>query len=424
MNENSQSEEQQPRPGSARWRHQQRKQRQVQTRRDQQMAARRTDEHRQVSQQADGRFDWLDIEVPVEILRPLAYLAAAAALVLGIIFLLRLFNPPEAVTRPNAIWLGSGWSFDQPSDQQVADLATRLRFHEIGTAHVWVTYLKEDQTWSGKTADRDLQTGTILSTVNPNTGQPYQNELAEMEPNIRRFVRQFDEAYPEGELYGWISFPADVVPLDDPQLHTRVAELATLLVIDYGFDGIYLNIEPVADGNEGFLQLLRTVRLALDDIGTDRRVPIAAAIPPDWRPSDPTIPHGPFITDVFEWSKDYKQNVALLVDEMMVMSYQSGLRRPEDYSTWVAYQTKAYAEAVAELDIGTEVFIGIPTYPAELPGHDPAVENVLTAVRGLESGLVQAGPAADVVSGTTIYAEWTTDTQEWSDFYSSWIAPR
>ncbi len=425
MDDRSPKREEEPRRGTARWRHQQRKKRKQEAQRDKQMV-RRTGEQRQLSPTSDSRFSLADIDWPVETLRLLGYLLLATVLVLGMIFTLRFFNPPDETAPPNAIWLGSGWSFDQPTDEDVLSLAERLQRHEIGTAYVWVTYLKEDRTWSGKTADRDPETGAVLNTVNPDTGEPYQNQLAEMEPNIKQFVEQYNTAYPQGQLYGWISFPAGVNPLDDRMLHTRVAELSTLLVTDYGFDGIYLNVEPVTDGDEDFLRLLRAVRLALDEVaessGQDS-IPLAAAIPPDWRPSDSTIPYGPLITDVFEWSEEYKQNVSLLVDEMLIMSYQSGLQRAADYSAWVAYQTKAYAEAAATVDVGTEVLIGVPTYPAEPPGHDPAVENVQSAIVGLRSGLLQAGEAADVVRGTVIYAEWTTDADEWSAFYNNWIDP-
>lgn len=368
-----------------------------------------------------------DIQLPTGVLRVVIYLAAGVLLVVGMIFTLRLFNPPEAVALPNALWMGTEWSYDMPSDEDVATLVERMRTNRIGTGYVWVTYMKPDLTWSGKTADRDDDTGEVENTINPLTGEPYRNELSEMEPNIIRFVEQYKEAYPEGRLFGWISFPANAVPLEDTNLHTRVAELSTLLVTDYGFDGVYLNIEPVRDGNEDFLQLLRTVRLALDDTaearGLENRIPIAVAIPPDWRPSDPTIPFSPRITDVFEWSTEYKQNVALLVDEMLVMAYNSGLSRQEDYSTWVAYQTKTYAQAVASLDVETDVLIGVPTYPDELPGHDADIENITTAVQGVRSGLVQAGDAADVVRGLTIYVEWTTDETEWATFQQEWVNP-
>ena len=157
MDNRTPNNEEKPERGTARWRHQQRKKRRQQSQRDKQMA-RRTGEQRQVSPTSEGRFSLADIELPVETLRPLGYLLLATVLVLGMIFTLRFFNPPDETTPPNAIWLGSGWSFDQPSDEEVSTLVERLQRHEIGTAYVWVTYLKEDRTWSGKTADRDPET--------------------------------------------------------------------------------------------------------------------------------------------------------------------------------------------------------------------------------------------------------------------------
>jgi hypothetical protein len=117
-----------------------------------------------------------------------------------------------------------------------------------------------------------------LNNINPITEQPYTNTLSEMEPNILRFVQQYKTYFPEGKLYGWISYPTnldeDGYTLDNPAVHTRIAELATLLVTRYGFDGIYLNIEPIADNDQNLLALLRTVR---QSVGTT--IPIALAIP-------------------------------------------------------------------------------------------------------------------------------------------------
>ena len=364
-----------------------------------------------------------NIQLQLSILRPIGFLLLSVLILIGIFYGLRSINPPEEASRPNSIWLGTNWSYDLPSDEQVLELVERLRRNRIGTAYVWVTYLKDDLAWSGKVADRDPLTNEAWNNINAITEQPYTNTLAEMEPNILRFVQQYKTFYPEGNLYGWISYPTsldeDGYTLDNSTIHTRIAELATLLVTTYGFDGIYLNIEPITDNDQNLLALLRTVR---QSIGAE--IPIALAIPPDWRPSGDPIPYSPNITSTFEWTKPYKQTVALLVDEMLVMAYHSGLVSSTDYSTWVAYQVRAYAEAVSELGIETTVKIGIPTYPAELPAHDPAVENVETALIGIKQGLIEAEAMASAVSGVTIYAEWTTDEDEWTQFYQLWSSDR
>jgi hypothetical protein len=181
-----------------------------------------------------------------------------------------------------------------------------------------------------------------------------------------------------------------------------------------------LNIEPVWNNDASFLRLLGKMR---DALGED--VLISAAIPPDWSPVNPTIPVPPMIAPGTVWDEHYKQSVALLVDELAVMAYNSGLSDPEDYSLWVAYQLKTYADAVASLDsgtgAGTQIMIGIPTYGAEPPGHDPLVENIPSALQGVRLGLQQAGENAQYVRGVAIYADWETDETEWARFLLNWI---
>ncbi|MEM6529746.1 MAG: hypothetical protein AAF653_15715 [Chloroflexota bacterium] len=408
------------RRGSARWRQQQRKERQLQQQREK--GTRRTVE-RQVNP-ADG-FKLPEVNLPPEILRPVGFISLAIVLVFGMIFLLRLFNPPEDIALPNGVWLGTEWSYDLPDDEAVTGLVERMRANRMGTAYVQTTIMKADRTWGGKAADINPNTGATINTINPLTEEPYRDELAEMEPNILRFLEQYNTLYPEGRLFAWVIFPADVLPLDDRNLHTRLAELSTLLVTTYGFDGVYLDIVPVESGDEDYLQMLRTVRLALDDAGdglnTDGRVPLALAIPPDYRPLDPDIPFNPNYSTAFAWDRDFKKNVAVLADELHVQAYNSGLSRAEDYSVWVAYQALAYASAVAELGVDTEVLLAVPTHPAELPFHDPSVENIQTAVEGVQSGLLQAGESGVVLRGLNLFVEWTTDDTEWVAFQSRWV---
>jgi hypothetical protein len=82
----------------------------------------------------------------------------------------------------------------------------------------------------------------------------------------------------------------------------------------------------------------------------------------------------------------------------------------------MAYQVRAFAEAISTLGAGTEIVIGIPTYDAELPAHDPLVENVDSAMAGFKAGLAALGEAAQFVRGIAIFADWTTDDLEWAQF--------
>jgi hypothetical protein len=324
--------------------------------------------------------------------RVLIGVVGAIALVVIVVYALGRLRNADLVTQPNAIWLGTEWTYAQRTDEEIAVLVKKLRDQKIGTAYAWVSYLQYDKTW----------------------------RAIDQFENVKRFVTQFKQAYPESELYGWVSLPttdADNQPrLSDVTLQQSVADFSKQVLDEFGFEGIFLNAEPVWDNDQDFLAMLRLIR---STIGSE--TPLSAAIPPDWSPANATIPVPALMEPGTEWEKEYKQSVALLVDELVVMAYNSTLPTPADYSQWVAYQLRAYALAVAELNTETEVVIGIPTYEAEPPGHDPLIENVDSAVAGVRMGIQQAGDAAEYFKGVAIYAEWTTDEAEWSDYTQAWL---
>lgn len=324
--------------------------------------------------------------------RLLLGLVAAVAFVAIIVFVLGRLRNNTAATPPNALWLGTEWTYETHTDEEVAGLVAKLRERQIGTIYAYVTYLQFNGTW--------------------------RNE--DKFENVKTFAQQFKTAYPEAQLEGLIGVPVSDAThparLNDVNLQQQVADLAKTLVTDHEFDGIFLDAETVWDGDQDFLALLRAVRAA---IGIN--VSLSAAIPPDWSPANADIALPPLIEPGTEWKKEYKQSVALLVDHMAIMAYMSSLTTPGDYSSWVAYQVKTYALAIAELETNTDLLIGVPTFDAEPPGHDPAVENITSAVAGVRLGLQEAGDAARYVKGLAVYADWTTDDTEWAEWESAWL---
>jgi len=318
-------------------------------------------------------------------------IGAVIFIIVIVIFLGRLRNDP-VTSYPNAIWIGTEWTYETHEEGVIGEYARQLRERRIGTIYAWVTWLQPDQTWRGE--------------VNFE--------------NVKAFVTQLKRAYPEAIVYGWVGVPTESAPgvtrIDDPELQGQVALFSQRVVDEFGFDGVFINAEPVWDGDQGFLTLLRSVR---GTVGLD--TPISAALPPDWSPAGATIPVPALITPGTEWAKEYKQSVALLVDQMAVMAYQSGLTTPEDYSQWVSYQVQVYGNMIAELNTDVEILVGIPTYPAEPPGHDPAVENITSAVVGVRSGMIALGDAARYVAGVAIYADWETDDDEWRTYQQTWL---
>ncbi len=325
--------------------------------------------------------------------RMFIYGAAAVAFVIFVVlFLGRLRNNTPA-QQPNTIWLGTQWTYDNPDTSAIQGLVGRLGDNQIGAAYAWVSLLRANGAWSD-TLKFD---------------------------SVRAFAQQFKKIAPQTKLYGWLSISATgedgANHLGDEKLQQTVTDFSQRVVGEFGFDGVFLNIVPVADGDENFLALLRKVRAAIGD-----NKPLAIAVPPDWTPADANnIPLPPRIAPNTFWQTSYKQRVALLADQLAIMAFNTGLTSPDAYSAWMGYQVKAYAQAIADLDTTTEIVIAVPTAKNKTPDHDPAVESITAATNGIHAGLITAGDAAKFIKGIAIYAEWDTDNDAWNEIKSQWV---
>jgi hypothetical protein len=340
-------------------------------------------------------------KIDARYVRPLIFAAAAAFFMGTVVFALGLLkdNPVEA--GPNAIWIGDEWTYQTHDDQAVEELARQLGTHQVGAVYAHVSELNLDGTWTGRPELTNL--------------------FPEVQEQVTAFAGQFKRLYPEAQLYGTVRVRADIGPegyrLDDPELQQNVAEFSAQIVNTMGFDGVMINVDPVWNGDEHFLDLLRGVRQA---IGAQAR--LAVAVPPDWTPADADIPIPDSIEPGTVWDEQYKQRVALIqVNQLVVHAYNSYLTSAEDYTAWMSYQVESYARAIASLRSNTRVMIGVPAYEDALPAHDARVENMLSAIDGITLGLEQAGDAGDIVQGLAIYAAWDIDEIEWRHFRANWI---
>lgn len=320
--------------------------------------------------------------------------AGLLAIVLVIAILARLKNNAPQLA-PNGIWIGTHWTYENPGNDELVALASRLRDNRIGTVYAWVSLLNANNAWAGANQSDSFDT---------------------VKDKVKGFVQQFRLVYPNVRLYGWVSIPALGAPnrLSDTKVQQTVADFSQQIVTDMGFDGVFINVDGVTDNNENYLTLLRQVR---DTIGITKS--LSVGVPPDWTPTGADIPISRVYAPGTVWSDDYKQRVALIADQLAVMAFNSGLTINTDYSQWLAYQVKTFSDAVAQVQDGknpVKIVIGISTDLAQLPTHDPAVENVNSALSGIRLGLQQAGANAQFVQGVAIYPEWSTDDSEWADF--------
>ena len=231
---------------------------------------------------------------------------------------------------------------------------------------------------------------------------------------MRNFLATARLEAPEMKVLPWVGGlrvgyrrqRAGTMRLDDLGQRQRiVAECRGL--VDEGFDGIHLNIEPVNDGNVDFLALLRALRTA---VGTDRVMSISAIRP------------GPFALPIapnFLWSPDYYARVAALVDQIVIMAYDTAIPTPALYRRYVAWAATSVTTTLADSRIRARVLMGVPTYDETGLMHRGHVETPENALLGIVAGLRGLG-AGGTFEGVALYAEWTTDDAEWATYERIW----
>ncbi len=229
---------------------------------------------------------------------------------------------------------------------------------------------------------------------------------------MRSFLASARRVAPEIRVLPWVGGlrvgyrrqrPGSVDLADLVQRQRIVAECRGL--IDEGFDGIHLNVEPVNDGNVEFLSLLRALRTA---VGPDRVLSISAI-----RPGPLALPLAPN----FLWTLDYYGRVASVVDQLVVMAYDTGLPTPALYRRYVAYAASRSTRVLA--GSRARVLMGIPTYDETGFMHRASVESPENAILGIVAGLRGAG-GGGTFEGVALYAEWTTDQVEWAVYERRW----
>ena len=209
---------------------------------------------------------------------------------------------------------------------------------------------------------------------------------------------------------GWRRQRPGTIELSDlAQRQLMVAECRSL--IDEGFDGVHLNVEPVDDGNLDFLSLLRALRTA---VGDDHVLSLSAI-----RPGPFALPGAPN----FLWTPGYYRRVAAVADQVVVMAYDTGIPQPNLYRRYVAWAAGAVTHDFVDQKARARVLLGIPTYDETGLMHRASVESPENAILGVVAGLRGLG-GGGTFEGVALYAEWTTDAREWEVYERLWRGKR
>jgi hypothetical protein len=192
---------------------------------------------------------------------------------------------------------------------------------------------------------------------------------------------------------------------DMRQRQRIVAECRGL--VDEGFDGVHLNVEPIGDGNVDFLALLRAIRTA---VGPDRIVSLSAT-----RPGPISLP----MARNFFWTTGYYERVAAEADQVVVMAYDTALPTPILYRRYVSYAAERVTSAFVRSNARARVLIGIPSYDETGIMHRAGVETLENGLLGCVAGLRGVG-GGGTFEGVALYAEWTTGPEEWAVYERVW----
>jgi hypothetical protein len=163
----------------------------------------------------------------------------------------------------------------------------------------------------------------------------------------------------------------------------------------------------VDDGNDDFLALLRSLRTAVGD----QNVLSLSAI----KPGPLHIPLAPN----FFWTPAYYARVGELADQIVVMAYDTGIPTPSLYRRYLAYVAGSMSRTLARAHSRARVLVGVPTYDGSGIMHRGRVENPENALLGIVAGLRGLG-AGGTFEGVALYAEWTTDEEEWDTYERVW----
>lgn len=309
----------------------------------------------------------------------------AAFSLLGVTLLLLsvavfLFAPPlpESLTLARtdlrlAAWLSVSWSMEASESDQVEELAAELKALGVDDVYVFVSYLMADGRF---------------------------NRTFDFAPE---FVAALKGYAPELRAFAWIGLPVSLpgaMPasrLRSPVIRRTIADFTRFAVADLGFDGVHINAELIADGDSAYLELLE----AIDDALPQGAYMSATAHPLRLQESVTIMPYP---TVAHHWSAPYLRRAAQLVDQIVLMAYDSGLIFPRDYLHWTRYQVARSQEALD--GVSAELIIGASVSEEWTISHQTQAETLSLFFAGLKKGL------AERLDGIALYPFWELDKRE------------
>ncbi|MFV0133834.1 hypothetical protein ACLGIH_11435 [Streptomyces sp. HMX87] len=290
----------------------------------------------------------------------------------------------------DALWLGHAWVDGRKDDADLAALARRLRGTGVRDLYVHSGPMEHD--------------GTLPEAKYPRARWLIDGVHREM-PGVRVQAFLGDVLATEGP---------DGMRLE--RAATRAAVVGSARqVLDAGYDGVHLDLEPLHSGDRNYLGLLDDLR----DVtrAHDAQLSVAAhQIDP--LPGFHSV-WGTFTGHPKWWSQEFFGQVARRVDQIAVMSYDTMQPLESTYGGYVAQQTALALEATPPT---THLLMGLPFFHENRFGHWNHAETVPAAVRGVRLGLSRTD-ADRTRFGVALYIDFAATEADWAAYTGGWVRP-
>jgi hypothetical protein len=285
----------------------------------------------------------------------------------------------------DAMWLGHAWVDGRYGDKELAALAARLRCGGIRDLYLHTGPLGFD--------------GTLPASLYPRAAWAI-GALHDVMPGLR--------------VHAWLGQRVERGQLDlsSPAVRANIVRSAEQ-VMAVGFDGIHYNFEPVTSGDPGLLALLDGTRAA---IPRGRGMLSMSAHQVEPLPglgvaSSLVLGHGAW------WTPGYLTQVAERLDQVAVMSYDTGQPTETLFSGYIRWQTRIAMDAVPS---GTRLLMGVPAYHDDNWTHHPDAETMRAALQGVRLAI---GEGSRANFGVALYVDFAATSTDWDAYQREWSDP-
>ncbi|MHC4131095.1 MAG: polysaccharide deacetylase family protein [Planctomycetota bacterium] len=206
------------------------------------------------------------------------------------------------------------------------------------------------------------------------------------------------ESYEKKHQYDFILLPYSEVNTNHYDINSEFKENFIAVydhLISLGFDGVYVDIEPIRKGQEeDYLDFLKDLSTICPE---DKILGVYAGVVDS--ESDNVR------NNEWSWSKNLYRKVSSKVDLICVPGYDTDLRNSKDYNSFIRKQI----EILSSTQSNACLMLAIPTHKRE----PETIENALVSYNSVINKYPQ-----NLFIGTYIFAEWTTNRHEWDVFKS------